>query len=64
MGEIVKTVECKGCGDEIVWLKTMKGKNIPVDADTVTDGDAIFDRTVHTCHFDTCPNAGQFRRKK
>lgn len=62
--ELVKTVPCKGCGDEIVWLKTQKGKNIPVDADTVTSGDEIFDRNVHTCHFETCPNASQFRRKK
>ncbi len=64
MAEIIKTVACKGCGDDIVWLKTMKGKNIPVDADTVVSNEEIFDKDTHTCHFETCPNAAQFRRKK
>lgn len=63
MAEIKKVATCRGCGAEIVWLKTQKGKNMPVDAETVTDGDAIYDRNIHTSHFDTCTNARPFRRK-
>ena len=57
--------ECKACHEPIVWLKTFKGKNIPVDDNSsVREGDETFDRSRHSCHFDTCPNADQFRKTK
>lgn len=62
---------CRSCGAEIVWLKTVNGKNIPVDAETVADGDTVFDpkrRTIfdfvgHVTHFETCPDRDKWRRK-
>lgn len=56
---------CKSCGAEIIWLKTDRGKNIPVDAETVADpGATIFDPEQMTTHFETCPDADKFRKKK
>lgn len=55
---------CKECGKAIIWLKTKKGKNMPVDAETVVEGDKIFDNGCHRSHFDTCPAADLFRKKK
>ena len=43
--------KCRGCGAAIVWVKTAKGKNMPVDADGQS-------------HFATCPKAQDFRREK
>jgi hypothetical protein len=42
---------CKGCGAKIYWIKTDKGKNMPVDPDGVP-------------HFATCPKVVQFRKVK
>lgn len=46
---------CRNCGAAITWLKTKNGKNIPVNPETVADGDVTFDRQHHVTHFDTCP---------
>jgi hypothetical protein len=56
--------KCRSCGAEIVWLKTINGKNMPVDAETFEDGDELFEPKRHTSHFATCPDAEKFRRKK
>jgi len=42
---------CRGCGADIYWIKTTRGKNLPLDP----DGRA---------HFSSCPNAEDFRRDK
>lgn len=49
------------CGEQIVWLKTAAGKNMPVDARTVEVGDTTFDASRHSSHFRTCEFADQFR---
>ena len=58
---------CRSCDAKIVWLKTKKGKNMPVDWDEDAQVDAeagrIFDRKGHTSHFDTCPDAEPWRSK-
>jgi hypothetical protein len=36
-----KASKCRSCQGEIWWVKTKKGKNVPVNKDGV-------------CHFDTC----------
>ncbi len=59
---------CKTCNAEIVWMKTSAGKNIPVDADSVERDDtgrypSEFDPDTMTTHFETCPQAGQHRRR-
>ena len=55
---------CKACGKFIVFLKTRHGRAIPVDAITVERGDDEFDRARHRTHFETCPNAPGFRKRK
>lgn len=67
MGLYKDAKRCKSCGAEIYWIKTKAGKDMPVDADSVdptTQGKpTIFDPTVMTSHFVTCPNADQHRKK-
>jgi len=56
--------KCRACGKDITFLLTIKGKTIPVDAETVKEGDTVFDILKHRAHFASCPEAGKFRRKK
>jgi len=63
---------CKGCNAEIRWIKTIQGKNHPVDAKPVkiwingTDlgipGGGWSLESGWVSHFATCPKAHQFRR--
>lgn len=41
--------KCRGCGAEIAWYSTPKGKKIPLDEGTLVP------------HWGTCPNANDFR---
>jgi len=62
---MLKITQCKSCGAEIVWMKTQRGKNIPVDAETIDDkGAEVFDPDTMTTHFETCPDAYKWRKKK
>lgn len=61
---MMKISECRSCGASIVWLKTEAGKNMPVDADTVDEGDEEFDNDKHVSHFATCPNSDKHRRPR
>jgi ribosomal protein L31 len=57
--------KCRDCQAEIVWMTTKKGKNIPVDIESV-DTDHLFaigpDEKLsfvygtHVAHFNTCPD--------
>jgi hypothetical protein len=58
-----KITSCKACGESIVYLRTQRGSNMPVDAGTVHPSDTMFDRERHSSHFDTCPHADDFRKK-
>lgn len=60
----MKLESCRGCGADIVWLKTAEGKSMPVNAETVEAGDQQFEHGRHISHFATCPEAGMFRKKK
>lgn len=60
----MNTSKCRSCGAEIVWLKTSRGKNCPIDAKTVQEGDACFDPKRHTARFATCPEAQKWRKPK
>ncbi len=57
-------VPCSGkkCRKRIVWLKTAKGKNMPIDAETVEPGDTMYRHGKHTPHWATCPDAKAFGR--
>lgn len=54
---------CRACGKEIVFLKTINGKNIPVDYNTY-DNETVFNHKFHTSHFATCPAAKEFRKER
>lgn len=55
--------KCKECYQPIIWGVTSKGKNIPIDLDSV-DRDELYNLSeydklkfvyrVHACHFETC----------
>ena len=62
--ENIKVSACRSCDAYIVWMKTEAGKNMPVNADSVDEGDDIFDPATHVSHFSTCPQADQHRRRK
>jgi hypothetical protein len=64
MRGVEETMKCKSCGKEITFLRTEKGKTIPVDMDTVEAADEYFERDHHVTHFRTCPEAGKFRKVK
>jgi hypothetical protein len=54
---------CRDCGEPIVFMRTRLGKLIPVDADSVTDGDTEYEpRSGHVSHFDSCLAAEQVRQ--
>jgi hypothetical protein len=45
-------------------MKTEAGKYMPVDVDSVSEGDEIFSQADgHVSHFATCPNASQHRKR-
>ena len=59
-----KVAYCRSCGEAIVWVKTASSKNMPVDADTFTDGDPLqYDADLgHVSHFATCEQADKWRK--
>ena len=54
---------CRSCGKEILWVKTKKGKNMPVDFDSELEDVEEFDRDRMQAHWDTCPQADQHRKR-
>jgi hypothetical protein len=66
------TTQCQKCKAEIGWVITRNGKNMPVDAESLSEVDieilgrvgekVEYRRGEHVCHFETCPNAKEFRR--
>ena len=52
--EPYRVSKCRWCGGEIVWMKTAKGKDIPVEANSVTPFDKVFDKQKNEAHFPTC----------
>lgn len=57
-------VACRSCGEDIVFLQTVNGKRIPVNADTVNPGDTVFEYGRHVSHFTTCDQPDRFRKRK
>ena len=61
--------KCKGCGQEIIWLKTDNLKAMPADPKPVKVLVLNTDQTVslkkaYTPHWATCPKANDFKAKK
>jgi len=55
-------MKCKSCGKAVVWLRTLRGKSMPVNADTVEPGEKEFNYKKHISHFADCPQANKWRR--
>ena len=60
--------KCKGCGAEIVWIKTANGKMMPLDSKEkmyycAINGEWRIYRG-REAHWSTCPNADRFKKKK
>lgn len=56
--------QCK-CGAWVVKTTTRNAKQLPVNyVQGVNYKDAIYDPTRHVSHFDTCPNASDFKKKE
>ena len=55
------TCRAAECGEQIVFLKTQRGKSMPVDAHSVEPGDVYYEHGRHSSHYSTCVAAGQFR---
>ena len=65
---------CRSCGASIEWVRTTKGKMMPLDAAGTPDGNVtVVDGVAHvhpgkgqgdrTSHFVTCPNALDWRKR-
>lgn len=37
---------CRSCGAEIRWVQTITGKNVPIDAEPVDDGNITLERVL------------------
>lgn len=57
--------KCKGCGKEIIWLKTKAGKSMPCELEKTTiiteSGDTVIGRIPHWAN---CPNFKDFKEGK
>lgn len=58
-----RVTHCRSCRAPIVWMKTVAGKNMPVDPEGIDEDDELFDPRKHTSHFSTCPQADDHRRR-
>ncbi len=61
------TTHCRSCGAPIIWMKTKRGKSMPVNAaPSLEFGQVLpeYDPTKHVSHFATCPNAAKHRKAK
>lgn len=57
--------KCKGCGADIIWVKTKNGKSMPCDAKKqiiVTETGEVV--SGYTSHFATCPKSKDFKEAK
>ena len=62
--ETTDVVSCRTCGEDIVFLMTIGGKRMPVNADTVEPGDTIYEHGRHVSHFSSCDQPGKRRKPK
>ncbi len=57
--------KCKGCGAEIVWIKTANGKNMPCNTEKTTivteAGEVV---TGYIPHWGDCPQYKTFKKEK
>lgn len=59
--------KCRSCGAEIVWVKTVKGRSHPLEAQTmqrryVDVGDGVYRiKAAYESHFAHCPDKKSWR---
>ena len=55
--------QCKACGASLKWIRTEKGKQMPVDAKPITVITEL-GKTIraYTPHWSQCPGAEHFRK--
>lgn len=58
-----RIVRCRSCNARIIFLDTIAGKKMPVDADTVDAEDEVYEHGRHVSHFSTCVQADQWRKR-
>lgn len=51
----LEKANCRSCKEEIYWIKTKNGKNMPVSMGMMNE---------YISHFATCPAANKFRKKQ
>lgn len=51
-----------GCKERIIFLPTINGARMPVDADTVLPEDDTYEPAKHTSHYTTCKSPNRFSR--
>lgn len=69
-GMSITVKKCRSCKAPIVWMRSKRGKNVPVDADSIDEAELEFDEEghpqfvygTHVAHFTTCPYADQHRQ--
>jgi hypothetical protein len=59
-----RIVRCRSCRARIIFLHTVNGTKMPVDADTVDAEDEVYERGKHVSHFSTCDRPDAFRKPK
>lgn len=56
-----KKAYCRYCGATIAWIKTSRGKNMPVNYQAGMDDMEVYTRGVHKAHWETCPKREQVK---
>lgn len=49
-----KRHRCNKCGGWFIWMRTVNKKIVAVDVESFEDGDTTYDRSKHSCHWETC----------
>ena len=57
-------VLCQSCRARIVFFRTVTGRQMPVDADSVRPGDSVFNVKHMVSHFATCTNPAAHRKPR
>lgn len=56
-----RIARCRTCKAQVIWFKTPRGSNMPVDAVSVNRNDVQLDLNRHISHFATCPQRRKAR---
>jgi len=62
--------KCRSCGESIMWVKTLAGRNMPINYDEDLEHEFVgrgkktpqWDSERMASHFETCPFAKEHRK--